>query len=86
MLLRVILIRHYVWLLVLRRAIIIFVGANYHKTRFGNINYKSCHAEMNTLLQYLKLKYNLKSLKNIPKGITINNTIYVVRLMNHKEN
>lgn len=42
---------------------------------------------MNVLLQYLRLKHNLKSLKGSPpRGYKNNTVVYVVRLMNHKEN
>ena len=68
----------------IKKKFLIF-GNNKPQNRHGKINSRSCHAEMNCLLQFLKYKYNIYCL-NEKFGINHNYKLYVVRFLNNREN
>ena len=55
-------------------------------TRFGNISSVSLHAEMHALLKYLRQNYKNSSFKQKFNNKKNNSTVYVVRIMNNKQN
>jgi deoxycytidylate deaminase len=55
----------------------VFYGCNYNRTRFAKKTYHSLHAEINTLLKYIK-SFNYKN--------KVNGTMYVVRILKNNKN
>jgi hypothetical protein len=67
-----------------------FYGENYYRERVGKVMMKSTHAEMNTIMKFLKfnhvykLTHILSNRKNKRKNNLKSSTLYVLRTLSNK--